>query len=440
MKESYINRASKFLKYRDLQSSSRIYKEISNFNYKKSFLSIIRQNRFLRSTYKKLRKSNFYFPLMRVFYQLVKTFVPIDKKLIVFESGVGKQYSDSPRAIYEELVQRKADYKFVWICNKKIRFANKKTIRINRLGPRYFYYLARARFWVNNQNFPTYLTKRKGTTYIQTWHGTPLKKMLFDIENVQGRTSDYVERIYKATKTWDYLVSPSPYATNSFKSAFRYSGKMLEVGYPRNDIFYQEKRFAIAKNVKRNLKIPSDKKVILYAPTFRDNQTVGTNKFVFDLKFDLHQMKEKLGDDYVLLLRMHVAISNKLNVPSEFDDFVYNVSDYSDIQELFLMTDVLITDYSSVFFDFANSKKPILFFTYDLEEYRDETRGFYMNLEEESPGPLLRTNEEVIDNLLNIGEMENDYKDRYVRFYEKYCGLEDGQASKRVVDLITNMK
>src|SRR5690625_4816128 len=207
---------------------------------------------------------------MKLFYKIAKKILPVDEKLILFESGIGKQYSDSPRYIYEEIVKRNLDYKKVWVCNKITRFNDPNTIRIHRLSPSYYYYLAKAKYWINNQNFPTYIEKRPQTTYIQTWHGTPLKKMLHDIENVMGRKPDYVERVSSAVKTWDYLISPSKYATNAFKSAFRYEGEIIELGYPRNDIFYRPDKDEIENKIKNRLNLPKDKKIILYAPTFRD--------------------------------------------------------------------------------------------------------------------------------------------------------------------------
>lgn len=145
-------------------------------------------------------------------------------------------------------------------------------------------------------------------------------------------------------------------------------------------------------------------------------------------------MKEVLGNEYILLLRMHVVISNKFRIPEGYEDFVMNVSNYSDIQELYLISDILITDYSSVMFDFANTGRPILYYTYDLEDYRDNIRGFYMDFEREAPGPFLKTTEDIIESITNIDELNMQYKKRYSLFREKYCGIEDGKATKRIVD------
>src|SRR5690625_513252 len=440
MTENNKIKASKFLEYRDTNNCLRIYNAVSKRITNKSLVQSIGETEFYRTAFKRFRKSEIYFPTMKKFYKVARKIFPVDEKLILFESGIGKQYADSPKNIYEELVNRDSGYKVVWVCNKNIRFRNLETKRVKRLSPSYYYYLAKAKVWVNNQNFPTYIKKRPETIYIQTWHGTPLKKMLHDIENVQGRSDDYVERVSGAISNWDYLVSPSRYATNAFRSAFRFNGNIIETGYPRNDIFYKNKKDELAIEIKNNLCFPLDKKIILYAPTFRDNKTNKKNKFQFEMNLDLSQMKERLGDDYILLIRTHVVVGNKLNIDSSLGEFVMDVSNYSDIQDLLLITDILVTDYSSVMFDFANTKRPMLFYTYDFETYRDEVRGFYMDFENEAPGPLLRTTEELVDGINNIRAIQNNYENKYEAFYQKYCGLEDGFATKRVVDMLLENK
>ncbi len=149
-------------------------------------------------------------------------------------------------------------------------------------------------------------------------------------------------------------------------------------------------------------------------------------------------MKEQLGDEYVILLRTHYFIADSLDVTG-LEDFAYNLSKYDDISELYLISDYLITDYSSVFFDYANLKRPMLFYTYDLEKYRDVLRGFYIDIEEELPGPLLFTTEEIIDALKNMDELRDRYKEKYDVFYEKFCAWEDGQASRKVANAVFNL-
>jgi len=438
MKSDNLIRSNKFLKYRDCHANERIYDVITSYKRQHSRIQEFFDGELGSALYRKFRKSRYYFPIMKSFYKVSKTILPVDKKLILIESSLGKQYADSPRYIYEEILKRNLNYRIVWVCNRSnVRFPDINTRKITRLSPEYYYYLARAKYWINNQNFPTYISKRKETTYIQTWHGTPLKKMLYDIETIHGRDEDYLKRVSFATRQWDYLLSPSEYATNAFKSAFRYKGNILELGYPRNDLFYKKDVQDITTKVKNRLNIPKDKKVILYAPTFRDNQKE-KNKFVFDLNLDLNELHEHLKDEYVLLLRMHIVVNNKLVIPEEYSDFIYNVSSYPEIQELYLISDVLITDYSSVMFDFAHTGRPILYYTYDLEDYRDNLRGFYMDFVSEAPGPFLKTTSDIISSMKKIEGIETEFKEKYDAFRDKYCGFRDADSSKRIVDYFFN--
>lgn len=429
----YKIRANKFIKYRDENSSERIYEAIREYKREKTIYHEFAENKYIDLISKRFRKSSYYFPLMKKAYGLLRVLLPIDPELIVFESGIGKQFADSPRYIYEELNKSKNHYKIVWIYNGNLGLSRNNTKKVKRLSPAYYYYLARAGYWINNQNFPTYIKKSRKTTYIQTWHGTPLKKMLFDIDNIQGRDESYLARVHKATKNWDYLLSPSRYATEAFRSAFKYNNEVLELGYPRNDIFYRKDSDEMKRNIKTRLGLPDDKKVILYAPTFRDNKNKGKNKFIFDAPFDYEKIHQNLSEEYIVLMRMHVVISNKLNIPEEFKDVFYDVSKYPEIQELALIADLLVTDYSSIMFDFANTGKPILFYAYDLDEYRDDIRGFYMDFINEAPGPIVKTTDELIAGIQNTQDIQEQYNVKYQNFKGKYCYLDDGNASKRVV-------
>lgn len=438
MEQRYKERSRRFLKYKDVKSNERIYAAIKNQDkVKQSFVQTIQYNYIARGVFNRFRKSSYYFPVMKRMYSLMRIVIKPDPKMIFLESGLGKQYADSPRYIYEKLTELYPDkYTFIWVYNKRnIRFDYKHTKKIKRLNPAYYYYLCKSGVWINNQNFPTYIKKPAETKYLQTWHGTPLKKMLHDIEEIQGRSEDYLERVSTAVENWDYLISPSTYATKAFRSAFNYDNKVLEVGYPRNDLFYADDKETHQQDLRMKLAIPQDKKVILYAPTFRDNQK-RKNKFSFDLNMDLDRMQKELGDEYVLLLRMHVIVSSKIKINPELRGFVYNVSNYPEMQELLLIADLLVTDYSSVMFDYCNTKRPILFYTYDLEEYRDKLRGFYFDFEEQAPGPFVTNTEQLIDSIKQIENVKEDYRDKYTAFYNKFCYLEDGHATDRVINTL----
>ncbi len=216
-----------------------------------------------------------------------------------------------------------------------------------------------------------------------------------------------------------------------------YDGNMLTTGYPRNDILHlnEEETESLVAEIKGELGIPADKKVILYAPTWRDDEFYGSGQYKFTLQLDLKKMQQELGDEYVVVLRMHYFIVDSLDL-SEFTGFAFNGSVYNDIARLYLISDILITDYSSVFFDYANLRRPMLFFTYDLDKYRGVLRGFYIDVEEELPGPMLFTTEEIVDAIRDLPALESKYKEKYDVFYERYCGWEDGTSSKKVVEAV----
>lgn len=362
---------------------------------------------------------------------------PMKKNWICFESFLGKQYADSCKYIYEYLLKNyKKDYKFIWIINDdSVKIPGNPT-RVHRFSLKYFYYMTRSKYWVNNMRQPKWYPKRKGNVFLETWHGTPLKKLVFDMEDVYSASPTYKAEVYSQSRKWDYLVSDNPFSTEVFQSCFMFpKERILEYGYPRNDLMHHPHKDKIAARIRKKVGVPEGKKTILYAPTWRDDEYYGKGQYKFKLQLDLRRLREEFGDEYVILLRTHYFIADSLDVTG-VEDFAINVSKYSDITQLYLISDICITDYSSVFFDYANLKRPILFFTYDLEKYRDVLRGFYIDIEKEIPGPLLYTNDEVVDAIRNIDKIEKQYHDRYEEFYNRFCALDDGHAAKRIVEKV----
>lgn len=283
---------------------------------------------------------------------------------------------------------------------------------------------------------PLSVPKREETILLETWHGTPLKRLAFDLNDVVGGVSNYKDKFYRQKEAWDYLLSDNPFSTEKFQSCFMYpKEKILEYGYPANDPLYAPDREERAKKIKEKLGIPLDKKVIMYAPTWRDDNYYEIGQFKFDLDLDVNRLEKEFGDEYVILLRLHYLVVEALDM-SKYGDFAVNGSAYDDVTDLYLITDILITDYSSVFFDFANLKRPVLYYTYDLERYRDVLHGFYLSMEDDLPGPMLLTNNDVVDAIKNIDKIEEQYKDRYEEFYNRFCCVDDGHASERVVKKI----
>jgi CDP-glycerol glycerophosphotransferase (TagB/SpsB family) len=364
---------------------------------------------------------------------------PLDEKMVFFESFFGKNYSGNPKYVYEEMIKDSQfkDFTFVWSYSgsnqEKIPGS---PILVNRDSGDYYRYLAKAKYWVSNIVFPVH-KKREGNIYLQTWHGTPLKKLGFDID-IEGPETLARENFYLESRNWDYLIAANKYSSEIFRRAFKFEKEVIENGYPANDLFYEEKKVIDnkAKEIKKDLNIPLNKKVILYAPTWRDNEMVGSWEHSFKLKFDLDKFYKELSDEYVLVLRMHHLVGDALVIEDQYQNFVYDLSGYDDIQELYTISDILITDYSSVFFDYANTLRPILFYAYDFEAYKDDIRGFYLDMESELPGPILKNDKDLLDSILSINEIKNDYSERYDTFYKRFCGSESGHAGKKVIEKV----
>lgn len=361
----------------------------------------------------------------------------IRKDWVFVESFFGKSYSDSPKYLYEYLYDKYRDqYRFIWCLNRRTGEVKGHPSICRRHSLRYVYYTARAKYFICNTRQPAWFKKRKETIFVETWHGTPLKKLAFDLEDIHAVSQDHKKLFYIQSKEWDYLVSANRFSTDVFERAFCFPReKIIETGYPRNDILYSEHAGRIAEEVKRELGIPEGKRVILYAPTWRDNQFYDKAKYKFTLMLDLERMRREFGNDSVLLLRTHYYIADRLDL-SGLEDFVYNGSDYGDVSRLYLASDICITDYSSVFFDFANLKRPLLFFAYDFEDYKEELRGMYLDMEKELPGPVVQTNDELVDALRHLDEVTEQYRERYEQFYEKFCHIDDGKAAERVVQAV----
>jgi len=431
MRDEHIEKADKFIKYRDPNSNERIFEAIRSIPKQNKVKKFLRDDPLALKVFSRFRRSKYYFPTMKLFYKFLSHFATTNERQVVFESGVGKRYEDSPRMIYEKMVENNEDFDYIWIMNNNAPLnVSPATKIVKRLSPEFYKYLATSKYWVNNQNFPTYLTKPKKTRYLQTWHGTPLKKMQHDQEQIEGRDEGYLARVTHAKNQWSALVSPSAYATNAFRSAFQYDGPVLELGYPRNDIFYTEDLEERKSKIRQKLAIPEDKKVILYAPTFRDNEKKG-KKFVRENKINFRIFERRLGEDHVLLIREHVVVSNKLKIPEEFRHNIINVSKYPNIQELMIASDMLVTDYSSVMFDYVNTGKPAYFYCYDLHEYND-MRGFYFDLEKEAPGPIVKNSSNLCRAIAKKDQYWDNYREQYLAFQNRFTPLDGPNRSEKV--------
>lgn len=396
--------------------------------------------KFKKKSIKKIRKKMI--KIMKKIMPIASTLMPRHKKMVLFISFHGRGYSDNPKAIHQYMQQSEEykDFICVWAIKgykkNKIEVPDAKLIGYG--GPKYLYYLIRSKYWVCNCKLPGYVVKAKDQVYLQTWHGTPLKRLAFDIEVSEDATFYRSEMSYEEmTRTYsqdveryDYMISPSRFTTEVFQSAFQIEReRLIETGYPRNDCLSNWEPDDIDK-LKDKYGIPKDKKVILYAPTWRDNSYVRAG-YTFELEVDFAKWKEILGEEYVVIFKPHYLIISKFNV-EDFEGFVYSIPATEDISSLYIISDILITDYSSVFFDYAILKRPVYFYMYDLESYREELRGFYIDIYKDLPGNIFEQETAMLE---EIKAEVYDY-DFLEAFNDRFNNNEDGNASKRVLDIL----
>lgn len=367
--------------------------------------------------------------LRTIFYPLVRL-LPLKKKTIIFESYWGKNYECNPRALYEYIDKHYPEFETIWSLKNPLTHIEGKGKKVRMHSLKYFYYMARAKYFVNNVNFPDFYQKRKGAVELQTMHGTPLKTLGLDAPG-EIKPGKNMEKFLEKNRRWDYLCVPSDYVANIAEKAFAHRAKVLNSGYPRNDKLFNENTPERINEIKSTLGIPSDKKVIFYAPTWRVR-----NKFKLEL--DILRLKEQLSKEYILLVKFHHYVANAVNLPDEEEvkGFLYDLSSYNDIRDLYLISDVLITDYSSVMFDYAILDRPMIFFTYDLEMYRDNLRGMYFDLIEKAPGPVCLTNDELIDEILNLKEFRSKYGEKLDTFRKMFNQYDKGNASEQIFNVM----
>ena len=372
--------------------------------------------------------------LRRGFYPAMLRSAPV-RDAVFFVSWKGKQCTGNPLGIAEELRRRGDDREHLWAITDWSVPVPEGGTGVLRGTEEYYEALARSKYLISNDDMQLPFRKRDGQFYLQTWHGTPLKRIGFDITNPQFISGTaYFDHLARDVAQWDLLLSPNPFSTPIMRRAFRYDGEIGEYGYPRNDLLCRGDTAEAAARVRDRLGLPAGKRVVLYAPTWRDNQVYANGRrYRFDMRLDLERAWRELGRDHVFLIRGHHH--NGDDVPAGMrDGFALNVTAYPDITELYLVSDVLVTDYSSAMFDYAVTGRPILFFTYDLAEYRDSLRGFYFDFETEAPGPLLADSAEVIEAIRDVDAVAAAHRDAYQRFAARFCSLDDGKAGVRVCD------
>ncbi|WP_341394778.1 CDP-glycerol glycerophosphotransferase family protein [Arthrobacter sp. G119Y2] len=351
---------------------------------------------------------------------------PVDPETVLFETFDGKSCSDSGRAISDALGDRRPDLHRFWaVADYSVQVPPNCT-PVLRESPEWFRLLATAGYLVNNNNFPHYFRKRPGQFYLQTWHGTPLKRIGLDTP-VSGSTASYRALIQREAAAWDMLLAQNEFAAETLAAAFGYQGEPAVFGYPRNDVLTTDASSRRAESRGR-LGIAADRKVLLYMPTWRDNGA-GADPYL-----DFEAAAEQLGPEYALLYRGHHKIAGRRKTTGQ--DLYLDVTTHPEVNDLYLAADLLVTDYSSAMFDFSVTGKPIYFLTPDLARYRDSERGFYFDFEAQAPGPLASDTDGLAASVLAAEAEKEPYVSRYREFVCRYAPLEDGIAAHRVAGAI----
>lgn len=350
---------------------------------------------------------------------------PIDNHKIVFSHFGGIGYGGNGKYVSEELKKYADKTDIVWGVKSRSE-REPQDIRFVEYGT-YEYYreLGTAHIWFDDQHKNYLSRKREGQVYIQTWHGVgPIKKIEHDAETI---SSSYLELCDYNSSIEDYFISPCGFNSEQYRRAFHYYGEIIECGYPRNDILVNRK--FDGSSVRGFLNISEDKNVVLYAPTFRDGDVVQRP----DLKKITSALSKRFGGEYISLVRLHP--NDSLMGDVLFDDDVIDATIYPDVQELLCLADVLITDYSSIMWDFSLQKKPVFLYHPDDRRYQEE-RGNYLRFSQ-MPYIEATDNKDLEEKICAFDY--STYCEELEKFFTEYVSFDKGNASVALSDLIMNM-
>ncbi|RFC73981.1 CDP-glycerol:glycerophosphate glycerophosphotransferase [Streptomyces sp. AcE210] len=354
---------------------------------------------------------------------------PVDPDLAVFSAYWDRGMACNPGAIAAKLAELAPRIHQVWVVSAaKAPLLPPGTDHVVPGSRRYWEVMARAKYLVNNVNFPNAVVKRPEAVHVMTHHGTPLKRMGLDqIEYPTASKGLNFRQLLARVDKWDYSVTSNSHSTRMWERAYPAHYVALEYGYPRNDVFYRATAADI-RAVRDRLGIAPGRRAVLYAPTHRDYEASWTPRL------DLATLADRLGDDTVLLVRGHYFYGGATSPLAELrrSGRVIDVSTYDPVEDLCLAADALVTDYSSIMFDYANLDRPIVVYADDWEMYA-KTRGVYFDLIAEAPGPVARTQDELTEILASGAWRDEASGKARAAFRRRFCEFDDGNAAERVV-------
>ncbi|WP_231445200.1 bifunctional glycosyltransferase/CDP-glycerol:glycerophosphate glycerophosphotransferase [Brevibacterium zhoupengii] len=361
-----------------------------------------------------------------------------NESTVLFESFAGSAVADSPLAIDTEIAHKFPGATRLWTVRNPTTAVPNGAQKVIFGSREWFTALSTSKVLVNNNNFPHFFHKHPDQVYLQTWHGTPLKKIGNHVPPKSLSLSYRKLMQLESQSHWDLLLAQSEWAGNILREAFDYSGTVLEAGYPRNDVLASPSASASARlATRRRLGIGPEQRVILYAPTWRDDLKEPSGHYSRVDYLDVANAAKVLGSSSTILYRGH---SNSLDAsPKKLPPSVIDTSRYSDINDLIAASDILVTDYSSIMFDYVVTGRPIVFLCPDMEVYRDAVRGFYLDFEAIAPGPIVQSSGDALDVLRSDEMFSVDATERYTAFVNRFAGLDDGYASKRVVERLSSV-
>lgn len=377
----------------------------------------------------------------KVIYGVANRLLPVRKNSFFFQSYLARALSDSPRALYEYVAEHNKSARLVWSLNDINVPVLPNTITVRPGSIAHYYYLATSRFIISNTGLADGFDKRASQIHLQTWHGSPIKRVgrdkgLDDSQRVARGAGDKrkLTGFARRVSMWDYLIAANSLSANAFATAWRFGGEMLRMGYPRNDaLFNDEWVVNMRTSVRKQLNIPDDHTVALWAPTWTDDAPKINGRRVFTLPIDLNEVAK--SEKLTILVKLHYLVANQLDDSGLGVKFI-NVSDWDDVNDLFPASDVLISDFSGVIPDYAITNKPVIIYAPNFDEYLS-TRGTYVDLETAGPGPVVRTQVELFELLANL-DWQNSFATQRESFAAIYREYETGHAAESIYNRVVN--